>query len=165
MGQTRPVQVYLLVTVDTIEERLLGLLGAKSALSLAALDLSSEEDEVEMSCGLDELKRRLEILLGRPEPAPPEPEIPAPSQEEEKALRQRHVSEAGGRLLTAAFDFLSELLPQNEKEASPERVASLNSVLSECLERDEEGRPRLVVTLPDEGALQRFTEALSRAMG
>ena len=38
MGQTQPVQVYLLVTEDTLEENLLSTLSAKRELALAALD-------------------------------------------------------------------------------------------------------------------------------
>ena len=38
MGQKRPVQVYVLVTEETIEENLLATLAAKHDLALAALD-------------------------------------------------------------------------------------------------------------------------------
>ena len=39
MGQKNPVQVYLLVTEGTIEEKLLATLSAKPGLALAALDM------------------------------------------------------------------------------------------------------------------------------
>ena len=42
MGQKHPVQVYLLVTEETIEERMLGTLSAKHDLALAALDVESD---------------------------------------------------------------------------------------------------------------------------
>src|SRR5690606_37647234 len=63
MGQKRPVQVYLLVTEETIEEKLLATLSAKHDLALAALDMESEVREVELASGVEELKRRLEVLL------------------------------------------------------------------------------------------------------
>ena len=64
MGQKRPVDVYILVTENTLEERLLATLAAKSDLALAALDAESDVDEVRMESGLAELKKRLEVLLG-----------------------------------------------------------------------------------------------------
>ncbi len=70
MGQQRPVQIYMLVTEDTIEERMLGTLSAKHDLALAALDVESNVTEVELRSGMEELKRRLEQLLGE-KPATP----------------------------------------------------------------------------------------------
>lgn len=64
MGQKRPVDVYILVTENTLEERLLGTLAAKQDLALAALDAESDVDEVRLESGMEELKRRLEVLLG-----------------------------------------------------------------------------------------------------
>ena len=49
MGQKRPVQVYLPVTEDTLEEGMLNTLEAKRKLALAALDLESEVSEVAIS--------------------------------------------------------------------------------------------------------------------
>jgi len=66
MGQARPVQVYLLVTEGTIEESLLNTLSAKHELARAALDFDSNLDSVDLASGLEELKRRLEVLLGKP---------------------------------------------------------------------------------------------------
>ena len=42
MGQQQPVQVYVLVTEETIEENLLATLSAKKDLALAALDAESD---------------------------------------------------------------------------------------------------------------------------
>jgi len=64
MGQKNPVQVYLFVTEETIEEKLLGTLAAKHDLALAALDMESDVREVALASGMDELKQRLEVLLG-----------------------------------------------------------------------------------------------------
>ena len=64
MGQKRPVDVYILVTEQTLEERLLATLAAKQDLALAALDAESDVDEVRLTSGMEELKRRLEVLLG-----------------------------------------------------------------------------------------------------
>jgi superfamily II DNA/RNA helicase len=64
MGQKRKVQVYLLVTEGTIEENLLATLSAKHELAAAVLDPDSDLREVQLASGMDELKRRLEVLLG-----------------------------------------------------------------------------------------------------
>jgi hypothetical protein len=37
----------------------------------------------------------------------------------------------------------------------------LKGRLGECLDRDEHGRPRLTVTLPDEGALDNLSRSLA----
>ena len=70
MGQKRPVQVYVLVTEGTIEENLLATLSAKHELALAALDPDSDIDQVDLGSGMEELKRRLQVLLGATTPAP-----------------------------------------------------------------------------------------------
>jgi SNF2 family DNA or RNA helicase len=70
MGQKRPVQVFLLVTEDTLEESLLNTLSAKHELSLAVLDPEADTSEVDMTAGIEELKRRMEVLLGKKPDAP-----------------------------------------------------------------------------------------------
>ena len=70
MGQKQPVQVFLLVTTETLEENLLATLSAKHELSLAVLDPDVQIDNVDMTTGIEELKRRMEVLLGaKPEAA------------------------------------------------------------------------------------------------
>src|SRR5262249_4744932 len=111
MGQTQPVQVYVLVTEDTLEENLLTTIAAKRNLALAALDAESEVDQVDLATGMEELKSRLEVLLGaKPESAVDESqkrhaqEATAKLSEEQ---RQR-VAAAGGELFGAVFHFLGE---------------------------------------------------------
>ena len=65
MGQQQPVQVYVLVTEQTIEEGLLNTLSAKKDLALAALDPDSDVTQVDLVAGMDELRGRLEVLLAR----------------------------------------------------------------------------------------------------
>jgi len=66
MGQKQPVQVFILITEETIEERLLSTLSAKHDLALAALDAESDVNQVKLEGGMEELRRRLEVLLGAP---------------------------------------------------------------------------------------------------
>src|SRR5207244_3928502 len=49
MGQEQPVQVFVLVTEETIEEKLLSTLAAKHQLALAALDTDSDVDQVDLA--------------------------------------------------------------------------------------------------------------------
>jgi hypothetical protein len=163
MGQKNPVQVYLLVTEGTIEEKLLGTLSAKQNLALAALDMDSDVREVALASGIDELKRRLEVLLGAKALAPvDETEKQRREQEAERLARHSRVAEAGGQLVAAAFAFLGEMIPQREPTNGTDKMAGeLKARLDECLDRDEQGRPRLTVTLPNETALENLARSLA----
>ncbi len=166
MGQKRPVHVLILVTEDTIEERMLGTLSAKHELAQAVLDVDSEIDTVDLSSGVEELKRRLEVLVGRkPEAAVDESIRREVQATAEDRARSERVALAGGKMLDAAFTFLGELLPEaGRSPAASEAGSALQRSLNECLSRDEQGRPTLTVTLPDEAALQRLASSLSRLM-
>jgi len=163
MGQKRPVQVYLLVTKDTLEENLLATLSAKHELSLAVLDPESDTTDVSMTAGMEELKRRLEILLGT-KPTAPEDESMKNDVEEEarKLVRKRKIADAGGQLVGAAFAFIGEMF--SEKEAS-DKVTRLTGVfkekLSECLEKTEDGKLEMTISLPDEAFLDNMARSLA----
>jgi len=163
MGQKNPVQVYLLVTEGTIEEKLLGTLSAKHDLALAALDMESKVRKVALASGVEELKQRLEVLLGaKAHAAVDETEKRRQHDETERLARRARVTEAGGQLLTAAFTFLGEMIPQREPTNGTAQMASeFKARLDECLERDEQGRPRLTVTLPNEAALENLARSLA----
>ncbi len=174
MGQPHPVQVFVLVTEDTIEENLLATLSAKHELALAALDAESEVDTVDLASGMEELKRRLEILLGAKPDAPiDESEKARQTEEAERLARRDKVALAGGQLLGAAFSFLDELLPGQEaegdrggrsKERSRRLAEGIRQRLDECLQKDEQGRLQLTVTLPDGSALDSLARSLARLM-
>jgi hypothetical protein len=168
MGQTQPVQVYVLVTEGTIEENLLKTLAAKRDLALAALDAESEVDQVDLAIGMDELKNRLEILLGARPEAPVDVSQKTASEEDTKKLSEAHrerVAAAGGQLLGAAFQFLGELAgKQNAGPPPPTLVENLRAGLNSCVERGADGKPRLTVTLPDHGALEGLAQTLARLL-
>jgi coenzyme F420-reducing hydrogenase delta subunit len=163
MGQKNPVQVYLLVTEGTFEEKLLATLSAKHDLALAALDMESNVREVAVASGIEELKQRLEVLLGaRAHAAVDETEKQRQQQEAGRLARRSRVAEAGGQLVAAAFAFLGEMIPQRQPTSGAEQKASeFKARLDECLERDEQGRPRLTVTLPNEAALESLARSLA----
>jgi len=153
MGQKRPVHVMVLVTEDTLEENLLNTLSAKHELALAALDAESDVTEVDCVSGIEELKHRLEVLLGSQGETP-----------EDVTSRER-VAAAGGELLGAVFNFLGELVAEgNRPEPPQEVVAQLRDRLEQCVEEDASGRPQLSVTLPDRGALDNLAQALAQLL-
>ena len=167
MGQKRPVLVYLLVTESTIEEKLLATLSAKHHLALAALDMESDVREVALASGIEALKQRLEVLLGARAHAPvDETEKQRQQRDAERLVRRRRVAEAGGQLLAAAFTFLGEMIPQEKATNEAEHMArQFKARLNECMERDDEGRPRLTVTLPNEAALENLARSLAALLG
>ncbi len=165
MGQKRKVQVYLLVTEGTIEENLLATLSAKHELAAAVLDPDSDLREVQLVSGMDELKRRLEVLLG----AKPEAERDVSQQRAVEAQavtlaeQKQKVSEAGGQLLSSAFAFLGQMLP-TAAAPSEETVNAMKQGLQQCIETGEDGKPRLTITLPGQDALESMARALAGLM-
>ncbi|MDC0937241.1 DEAD/DEAH box helicase, partial [Pirellulales bacterium] len=162
MGQQRPVQVYLLVTEDTIEERLLGTLSAKHDLALAALDVDSDVSEVELRSGMDELKKRLERLLGKQPPAPVDKSQQRAVEAEamQMASRRDKVAAAGGELLGAAMKLVGELV-NNDRTPDPEVVSQVRAGLDDCVERSTDGRLQVRFTLPDDDALNGLAATLA----
>ena len=167
MGQKRPVQAFLLVTEETLEERLLGTLSAKHELAMAALDPESRVNTVHLASGMDELKRRLEMLLGTKPVVPIDESQRAEVEREAQRMAQREkIASAGGQLLGAAFAFIGEMFPKKEEgEQTLQFVENLKSRLCECLEKDENGRLKMTITLPDESVLNNMANSLAQILG
>jgi superfamily II DNA/RNA helicase len=167
MGQKNPVQVYILVTEQTIEEGMLGTLAAKKEVAMAALDINSKVKNVDMAGGAEAMKRRLEILLGRPEDAPLDvSELQRQKQAAEKTARKEKVAVATGELFTSAFKLLGEIIPQKANEAMMEqKTESIRTHLRECLETNEQGQIELKLKLPSQSALDNIAVALAKLTG
>jgi hypothetical protein len=97
------------------------------------------------------LKQRLEILLGARPEAPLGETVERRTTEEAERLAYRdRVAAAGGELVGAAFRFLGQLVSEPSAPPPPSQlVNALRAYLSECVEEDAAGTPRLTVTLPD----------------
>ena len=167
MGQQQPVQVYVLVTEGTIEESLLNTLSAKKDLALAALDPESDVTQVDLASGVEELRHRLEILLGAQPEAPVDvsqkQEVARPS--DARAEHRDRVAAAGGEMLGAVFNFLGQLVSQDHPSPPSEvAVTQVRSRLTECIEEDASGRQRLTVTLPDRRSLDHLAQTLAQLM-
>lgn len=168
MGQKRPVHIYKLVTAGgSIEEQMLDKLAAKQELADAALNFDSDISMVQMASGMEDLKRRLEVIL--------EPKLPAAVDESQQrrveaeterltAERRERVSFASGQLISAALALAGELIPTASKTVDDGQVAALTTKLSECVNVDEQGRPQLTITLPDQSALKNLAQTLAKLL-
>jgi hypothetical protein len=112
-NQTRSVTVVNLVTEQSIEHAILGLLGAKQALADGLLDGLGEIGELKMPSGKGSLVDRMRMMLEKADTLGPR--IVPPEEAATAALRQRHgdlvlhVEEikadgAGGARLLAVLD-------------------------------------------------------------
>ena len=172
MGQKNPVHVYKLVTVgpgnqETLEERLLDTLASKQELADASLNIDSEIDEVAMVSGMEDLKRRLEVILAPKSAAVDESQQRRVEEETLRlANRKEKVSQASGSLVSAALSLAGELVGAGQTAAPDEaKVQKLQDRLSECVDRDESGRPQLKITLADDGALRDLAKTLATLLG
>jgi hypothetical protein len=167
MGQKRPVQAFLLVTEATLEEKLLGTLSAKHDLAMAALDPESRVNTVHLASSMDELKRRLEMLLGTKPVVPiDESQRAEVEREAERVALKERMANAGGQLLGAAFAFIGEMFPKKgETEETIQLTENFRSRLSECLEKDGHGRLKMTITLPDESVLNNLAKSLAQILG
>jgi hypothetical protein len=167
MGQKNPVQVFILVTEGTIEESLLGTLSAKHELAMAALDPDSAVTSVDLASGMEELKRRLEVLLGtRPDAPVDESQKKEVEKEAEQLVVKQRIASAGGQLLGAAFAFMSEIFPQKEETEQTRQMAeTFKKRLSECMEKDDDGKLKMTFTLPDESVLDNLAKSLAQVLG
>jgi superfamily II DNA or RNA helicase len=153
MGQARPVSVYVLVTEETLEENLLATLSAKRDLALAALDANSKVSEVDVRTGAEDLKRRLEILLGAKPEAPVDRVAQARSDDQ---VPDASLADAGTTLVRAAVSFLDQLARGGDAGAG-----NLNAKI----EVDSEGRRRFSLALPSEDQIATVAHGLLRLLG
>lgn len=130
----------------------------------AALDPDAEATAIDLSSGMEELKRRLEILLGqKPDAAIDESGKEAVEREAAALKRGERIQSAGGELLGAAFAFIGEIFSGKEDtEETLQMAESLKNGLSESLDRGEDGSLKMTITLPDETALDNIAKSLAR---
>jgi len=164
MGQKNPINVYILVTENTIEEGMLGTLAAKKEVALASLDINSNIEKVDLASGAEELKNRLEILLGRPEEAPLDiKELEKQRKQAEDAGRREKVAVAAGELFISAFNLLDQVLPPKpDDRIFKQNREIIKTRLKDCLEIDDKGKVEIKLKLPDQSALDNIAEALAR---
>ncbi len=149
MGQSRNVSVFILVTEGTLEENLLTALSAKRDLALAALDADSQVADHDVRTGAEDLKRRLEVLLGAKADAPEDRVLQARTEGAQNAP----LADASRTLVRAAVSFLAQL-----ERASPERGSGLGTLFDAKVQAGEDGRARLSLALPTEDQIEAIAE-------
>jgi hypothetical protein len=173
MGQKNPVHIYKFVTTSslapTIEEGLLTTLASKQDLADASINFSSDVNEVAMQSGMEDLKRRLEIILPKPLAAPVDESQKRRVEAEAEALagrqRREKVSQASGQLITAALSLAGQLIGGGDgKPPAEETVDRLTERLSQCVETDSEGRPQLTISLRDNDSLRGLATTLAKLL-
>ena len=122
--------------------------------------------QIDLVSGIEELKRRLEVLLGaRPEAAVDESRKADVEREARELARKERVATAGGQLLGAAFNFMGEIFAGREETEQTRQVAQvLKQQLAQCLQPDKQGRLQMTITLPDDSALDCLARSLARIM-
>ena len=115
----------------------------------------------------NELKKRLEVLLGeKPTAAIDESRKAQVEQEARELARKERVAVAGGQLLGAAFAFMGEMFAQQEETTQTRELAqNLKEKLAQCMEKDADGKLRMTISLPDESVLDNFARSLAQIMG
>jgi hypothetical protein len=150
-----------------LEENLLATLSAKHELSLAVLDPEADATTVDMATGIEELKRRMEVLLGaRPEAAEDE-SMKIEAEQEAAALAQKEkIAAAGGKMVSAAFAFIGEMFADADDDPQTEQLAgAFKARLSDCMEKAEDGSLKMTIALPDEAFLDDMARSLAKMAG
>ncbi|MCL2724496.1 MAG: DEAD/DEAH box helicase [Polyangiaceae bacterium] len=144
MGQTRPVSVVVLVTEATIEENLLSTLSSKRDLAMAALDPDSQIADVDVRSQADDIKAKLEVLLGA------KPEAPVDETVKEAAARaanEDRLAATGSRFLEAALELLGAVAGEHHG-ASESLLGPLRNGLDVQVVAGERGERRVSFAVP-----------------
>ena len=123
--QHRTVRVFNLVSEDTIEHRMLGLLDAKRTLAEGVLDRRGDLANIPLPTSRTAFMERLKAVLG-PDPAAPPDETAAPPVSPTDALRDRLIADHGGALsrifghengtaILAVIDLPADRISEEEK--------------------------------------------------
>jgi superfamily II DNA or RNA helicase len=184
MGQRQHVQVFILVTERTIEEDMLKTLSTKHDLALAALDIGSDVSEVMMKSGVEDLKRRLEVLLGSKSAAPVDmsKKILAVTGEEQSDNKQtgeqkesnsqqsqEKITQAGNDVVDALFKFAGTLMntftdqqktPLLDRTVQDKVLPEIQQAVSNSikLETTNDGKTHLSFTLPERPVLESLVQ-------
>ena len=132
---------------------------------MAALDPESQVNTVHLASGMEELKRRLEILGTKPVLPMDESKRAEVKREAERMALKERVASAGGQFLGAAFALIGAIFPKKEEtQETLQWTEILRSRLSECLEKDERGHLKMTVTFPDQAVLDQLAKSLAQVL-
>lgn len=145
LGQTRPVSVIVLVTEATIEENLLTTLSSKRDLAMAALDPDSQVADVDVRSQADDIKAKLEVLLGAKPEAPVDETV---KEAAARAAKDDRLAATGSNFLEAALALLGEVTGGSEAQTPGPLLANLRQKLDVKVVSDERGERRVSFALP-----------------
>jgi len=110
---------------------------------------------------------RLEVLIGKqPDVAMDESQKNVVEEEAERLAGKERAALAGGKMVSAAFNFLGEMFPR--EDASEEYIKTAKAFkqkLSEGMERAEDGSLKMTISFPDEKALDDLANTMVRMIG
>ena len=161
MGQTMPVHVFVLVTESTIEENLLSTLSSKRDLAMAALDPEARVTDVDVRTQADDLKEKLEVLLGAKPPAPVDETV---KEIASLAAANDRLARTTGALLAAAVDLFDAVRGDGDVKESRGIVHDLRSAIDLKIVEDQGGGRRLSFALPSRERLLGVAEGLARLL-
>ena len=168
MGQKQPVQVFVLVTEETIEENLLATLAAKKELGPGGARCRVRRRPGRSGQRHGGAEEPAGSAARRPAHAPLDETVQQESvatTEKFDEIRRERVAAAGGELLGAAFKLLGELIALADSAAAPAPlVENVRAGLGACVDDDGAGRPRLTITLPDKAALDNLAATLAKLL-
>ena len=165
MGQKRPVQVYLMVTEGTLEEKMLTTLALKQDLSRAALDVDSDVTAIGIKSGIEELKKRLEVLLAaKPEANIAKSEKARVENETHRLQQRQNMEKAGGNLLQSIFSFVGASLP-TDTPVPEKAVLAVKSSLEQCCTTDDDGSISIKFKLDNSAALENLAKSMAAFIG
>ncbi len=161
MGQNRPVSVYVLVTEQTLEENLLSTLSSKRDLAMAALDPDSQVSDVDVRTQADDIKERLEMLLGAKPEAPVDETVRDGAT---LAAANERLALSGSTFLNAALDLLGEITGAAVGQQDAVRAA-LRTSLDVRITADPDGKQRLSLNVPPRETLAAVFRGLAGLLG
>ncbi len=158
MGQRRAVCVYVLVTEQTLEENLLSTLSSKRDLAMAALDPDSQVADVDVRTQADDIKEKLEVLLGAKPAAPIDETV---KEGASLAAATERLAEAGSAFLRVALDALGEVAGLHGKETRPGIADAFRARLDAKVVADEKGQRRLSIAMPSREKLAALMQGIA----
>jgi len=162
MGQTKPVSVFVLVTEQTLEENLLTTLASKRDLAMAALDPDSQVSDVDVRTQTDDIKAKLEVLLGAKPEAPVDETVKEAAFQAAASERLRH---AGSTFLEAALNVLGELAGGHDTRERGTLVDKVRAGLDVKVIADERGQTRVSLAMPSREVLTSMLRGIAGLLG
>ncbi|HON10345.1 MAG TPA: hypothetical protein PLE24_05715 [Chitinispirillaceae bacterium] len=118
-----------------------------------------------MSSNIDDLKKKLELLLGEKDPAPVDTSmLEEVTEEKDKAsvINIEKASEASGKMLSAVFSFIRESIPSSvTKEKRSPLTLALEESLKSISNVEADGKVRMQLTFDSQEAVDAMAAAIA----